>query len=297
MTAPSEWSGVSRSRRNFQWRIPVKRGVAKSWRAAATAAVMGTIALGPVDAQGPQFEAAVLRVNRSGDRGTSIGQRPGGQYIMTNGTIALLLLNAFGPQNGEIVGAPPWVTSDRYDLLATANATTTSDDLRLMLRALLAERLKLQAHLEPREQPVYFLVAARDDRRLGPQIARTSRDCAAVDAADRAGTPRPQLEPPTNGAPPCGLRVNDGEMLAGGKTMDELAGNLGRLAGRPVFNRTSLDGYYDLTLKFSRDQDSANPDAPSIFTALQEQLGLKLEPGRAPLGTLVIDQIERPSEN
>jgi len=189
------------------------------------------------------------------------------------------------------------VTSERYDLRATANATTTSDDLRAMLRTLLAERLKLQAHLEPREQPVYFLVAARVDGSLGPQMQRATRDCAAIDAADRAGLPHPTLTPPANGAPTCGLRVNDGEMLGGGKTMSELAGNLGRAAGRRVFDRTGIDGYFDFALRFSRDQDAANPDAPSIFTALQEQLGLKLEPGRAPLQTLVIDHIERPDEN
>ncbi len=93
------------------------------------------------------------------------------------------------------------------------------------------------------------------------------------------------------------MRANGGEVLAGGLTMDVFARNLGPGAGRVVFDRTGLEGYYDLTLKFSRDQDPANPDAPSIFTALQEQLGLKLEPGRAPLQTLVIEHIERPSEN
>jgi len=203
----------------------------------------------------------------------------------------------FRPQNGQLVGAPDWVLSDRYDLQATANATTTSDDLRLMLRALLAERLKLAAHLEPREQPVYFLTTARPDRKLGAQIERTTRDCAAVAAANQAGLRPPVLTSPANGAPPCGTNLNNGEMLAGGITMDVLARNLGLRAGRVVFDRTGLEGYFDLTLKFSRDQDPANPDAPSIFTALQEQLGLRLEPGRAPLQTLVIDRIERPSEN
>jgi len=248
-------------------------------------------------AQQPAFEAAVLRPNRSGDEGTSMGQRPGGQYIMTNGTIALLLQNAFRPENGEIVGAPDWVRSERYDLRATANATTSSDDLRLMLRSLLAERLKLAAHLEPREQPVYFLEKARADGRLGASIERTARDCAACAAASRAGLPTPVLPPPANGAPPCGMEINDGDMRAGGVTMDILARNLGRRAGRVVFDRTGMDGFFDLTLNFSREPDPGRPDAPSIFTALQEQLGLKLESGRAPLQTLVIDHIERPSDN
>jgi len=248
-------------------------------------------------AQQPVFEAAVLRPNRGGDEGTSVGQRPGGQYIMTNGTIALLLQNAFRPENGEIVGAPDWVRADRYDLRATANATTTSDDLRLMLRSLLTERLKLAAHLEPRDQPVYFLTKGRQDGRLGASLERTTRDCAAYAAASKSGVPRPLLSPPANGAPPCGMEINDGDMRAGGVTMDLLARNLGRQAGRVVFDRTGIDGYFDLTLKFSREPDPARPDAPSIFTALQEQLGLRLESGRAPLQTLVIDHIERPSDN
>ena len=100
-------------------------------------------------AQQPVFEAAVLRPNRSGDEGTSIGQRPGGQYIMTNGTIALLLQNAFRPENGEIVGAPDWVRADRYDLRATANATTTSDDLRLMLRSVRETTCQTRSVVEP----------------------------------------------------------------------------------------------------------------------------------------------------
>jgi uncharacterized protein (TIGR03435 family) len=166
-----------------------------------------------------------------------------------------------------------------------------------MLRNLLIDRLKLAAHLEPREQPVYFLVMARPDRRLGPKIEPANRDCAAVAAASQAGVRPPTLAPPANGAPPCGTQIDNGDMAAGGITLDVLARNLGLRAGRPVFDRTGLEGYYDLTLKFSRDQDAANPDAPSIFTALQEQLGLKLEPGRAPLQTLVIDHIERPNEN
>jgi uncharacterized protein (TIGR03435 family) len=261
-------------------------------RAALTAVVLSADVL----AQRPVFEAAVFRRNPSGEETSSIGQRPGGQYVMTNGPIYLLLMNAFRPENRDIVGAPSWVASERYDFQARANATTTSDDLRLMLRAVLADRLKLQAHLEPRDQAVYFLIAARPDGRLGPQIERTARDCASLAAADRAGVPRPALPPPSNGAPPCGMRTNDGELMAGGVTMDILARNLGMQAGRPVFDRTGLDGYFDLTLKW-RDQNPANTDAASFFTALQEQLGLKLESGRAPLQTLVIDHIERPSDN
>jgi uncharacterized protein (TIGR03435 family) len=265
----------------------------KSVAASTLAAIIVSAA---VLAQQPSFDAAVFRLNRSGADGSSIGQRPGGQYLMTNGPIYLLLMNAFGPQNRQLVGAPDWVMSERYDLQATANATTTSDALRQMLRNLLAERLRLQAHLEPREQPVYFLVPVRPDKRLGPGIERTARDCASVEAADRAGLPRPVLTPPLNGASPCGVRIVDGEFLAGGQTMEGLARNFGSRAGRPVFDRTGIEGYFDVTLRFSVDL-GGSADAPPFVTALSEQLGLRLEAGRAPLQTLVIDHIERPSEN
>ena len=240
------------------------------------------------------FDVAVFRQNRSGEESSSVGQRPGGQYVMANGPIYLLLMNAFRPQNSEIIGAPSWVTSERYDLQAKANATTDNDELRLMLRALLEARLKLKAHLEPRNKPAYFLVPVRADGRLGPQIERTLRDCASVAAADRAGTPRPVLSPPANGGPSCGMQATDGEIRAGGLTMDVLARNLGMRAGRPVFDRTGIDGYFDLTLKYAL-RDATNADLPSFFTAVQEQLGLKLESGEAPLQTLVIEHIERPT--
>jgi uncharacterized protein (TIGR03435 family) len=258
--------------------------------------VVASIVIGSVSAAVAQqvFDVALFRSNRSGAEASSVGQRPGGQYVMTNGPIYLLLMNAFRPQNNEIIGAPSWVSSERYDLQAKANATTSSDDLRSMLRALLEDRLKLKAHLEPRDRPAFFLVAARADRRLGPDIERTSRDCAAVVAADRAGTLRPVLAPPSNGAPPCGMQASDGEIRAGGLTMDILARNLGMRVGRPVFDRTGIEGYFDLTLKYA-PQNAASTEMPSLFSALQEQLGLKLESGVAPLQTLVIEHIERPA--
>ena len=165
-----------------------------------------------------------------------------------------------------------------------------------MLRALLAERLHLEAHLEMREQPVYELVFARRDRSLGPQIIRTERNCAEAAAARDAGQPAPPLAPASNGAPPCGIRANRGEFLAGGITMEGLARNLASRAGRVIFDRTGLTGYYQVTLTFAPDIAGDASDAPTLFTALQEQLGLKLEPARAPLQTLIIDRVERPTE-
>lgn len=146
---------------------------------------------------------------------------------------------------------------------------------------------------------VYFLVLARPDRRLGPAMRLAPRDCAGAAAAGQAGRPAPELAPAGNGAPPCGIRSQGGEFLAGGITMEGLDRNIGgNRAGRIVIDRTGLEGFYELTLRYEAGRDAAAAaasDAPTLFTALQEQLGLKLESGRAPVQTLIIDRIERPT--
>ncbi|HEV8396407.1 MAG TPA: TIGR03435 family protein [Vicinamibacterales bacterium] len=261
---------------------------------ASRLAVASLLAGRLVAAQDARFDVASLKRNTSGSTSTSMSDRPDG-LMMENGTLRNLIFNAYRPQSNELVGAPGWL-ADRYDLIAKAGGPATAELRAAMLRALLEERLHLQAHYEMREQPVYELVFARRDRSLGLQIVRTDRDCAAAAAARDAGRPAPALSPASNGAPPCGVRANRGEFLAGGITMEGLARNLASRAGRVIFDRTGLEGYYQITLTFAPDVAAAVSDAPTLFTALQEQLGLKLEPSRAPLQTLVIDHVERPIE-
>jgi uncharacterized protein (TIGR03435 family) len=263
-------------------------------RCVVVAFLAGAVAVSA--AQTPQFEAAVLKRNVSGDSGQDVDQQ-GNQYRAHNVTLRTLILNAYRPRATEIIGAPAWLAADRYDLLATMPPGATPEDRAAMLRALLLERLRLSAHLEERDGDVYFLTLARSDRRLGSSIRLSPRDCAAAAAATQAGRPAPEMARAENGAPPCGLRTTAGEMLAGGLTMDSLARNLSSRAGRIVIDRTGLDGYYELTLHYAEPARNGAPppadDLPSFFTALQEQLGLKLEPGRAPLSTLVIDHVDR----
>jgi uncharacterized protein (TIGR03435 family) len=186
----------------------------------------------------------------------------------------------------------------------------TPEQQTAMLRAMLTDRCKLVAHMDKREQPVYDLVVARSDGKLGPNLQPSDVDCEAKAAADRAATeaaraagtiPPPPRFPPMNGpAPACSLRIllNSTE---GGGTMEMLAMLLRSKAGRLVIDKTGLKGTYRVSLPFNlldtRGPDAANDSAPSIFTALQEQLGLKLESSRAMRDVLVIDHIERPSEN
>jgi uncharacterized protein (TIGR03435 family) len=267
-------------------------------RLLAALAAIACVAV-PLTAQEAHFEAAALKRNVSGEQGQILDTQ-GQRYIARNVTLRTLVLNAYRPRSLQLAGAPSWVESDRYDLVATMPVGTTPDGRAAMLRALLADRASLAAHYEDREENVYLLTLARADGRLGPSLRTSPRDCAAVAAAQQAGRPPIQLPPAENGAPPCGIQTNGGQFLAGGITMDSLARNLGSRAGRIVIDRTELGGYYELTLKYDerRDTSVGDPtDAPSLFTALQEQLGLRLEAGRAPVQALVIDRIERPASD
>jgi uncharacterized protein (TIGR03435 family) len=230
-------------------------------------------------------------------------QRPDGGFTMQRVPIGTLVSRAYPPTVPiDMVGLPDWARREYYDVSATSSLSrATSDQQQAMLRTMLADRCKLAAHFEKREQPVYDLIVARSDGKLGPNLQPSEVDCEAKAAADRAaaeaaraaGTiPPPPALPDFNGpAPPC---------LYGG-TMEMLARLLRPAAGRLVIDKTGLKGSYRISLPFNlldvRGPDAANDSAPTIFTALQEQLGLKLESSRAMRDVLVIDHIERPSEN
>jgi uncharacterized protein (TIGR03435 family) len=159
---------------------------------------------------------------------------------------------------------------------------------------------RLVAHYEDRDEEVYLVTLSRADGRPGRALRTSPRDCAAVETAQQADRPPIRLPPAENGAPPCGIQTNGGVFLAGGITMESFARNLGSRAGRIVIDRTGLAGYYELTLKYDgrREAAAAEPsDEPSLFTAVQEQLGLRLEAGRGPVQALVIDCIERPASD
>jgi uncharacterized protein (TIGR03435 family) len=190
---------------------------------------------------------------------------------------------------------PDWLDSARFDILARAPENTPQSQALAMLRALLADRFKLMAHTETKDQPVYALVPVRADGRLGPKIKPSTMDCSAPSTA-----------------PGCGINTNttntSGLMKAGGRSITDLASALGNfIVNHMVVDRTGLTGTYDFELSWTPDTlqsvlpdvpPGANPsDAPSIFTALQEQLGLKLEPQRGPVEFLIVDSVEQPTPN
>ena len=257
---------------------------------------------------GPAFEVASIKLNKSSDLRSMMVPQPGGRFTATNVTLRRLILNAYQLPTPQLAGGPDWMNSDRFDVLAKASDDVPQEHVLLMLQALLAERFKLQAHSETRELPVYALVMARSDGRLGPQMRRGAVDCAGIPTAQRIG---PTLGPRDPNAP-CGYfgPGPEGGAKFRGVTVEAFAKFLEPLARRIVIDRTGLTGYFDVDLPMTTELgppppppglpdgfDRQSPSVTSIFTAIQEQLGLKLESTRRPVDVLVIDRAERPTED
>jgi uncharacterized protein (TIGR03435 family) len=248
------------------------------------------------DGPKPQFEVATVRPNTSGESGASLGPRPGGRLNGTNQTARNLIRNAFNVQPYQLIGGPDWMDSDRFDIVAKAadadvdaKGMLTLPQYMLRLQSLLEDRFKMATHWETRELPVYALVMANQGK-LGPKLKPHTGDCDRA----RSGGPPPPGSPVAN----CGTRMNmtptSGKVTGNGISLDTFARNLSGGTGRYVINKTGLTGSYDLELEFTPDQ-SPDTTGPSLFTAMQEQLGLKLDSQRAPIEVLVIDRLERPA--
>jgi uncharacterized protein (TIGR03435 family) len=209
-----------------------------------------------------------------------------------------------------MVGLPEWSRTERYDVSATSplSRPATPQERAAMVRAMLVDRVKLAAHVEKRQLPVYDMVLARADGRLGAGIKPSEIDCVAKAAADRAaaeaaGTPpaRPAIPDFNAPAPTCGpIRVGTG--MEGDMTMETLARMLRASAGRPIVDKTGLKGSFRVKVEFDRflggpEVTPSSNGLPTVFSALPAQLGLKLEASKAEQDVLVIDRLERPSEN
>lgn len=263
--------------------------VVRQFAVILVAAVIGTPIL-IAQQSGPTFEVASVKPNTSGAIG-QLSQIGKGSLTLTNMRVRAMLVLAFGINPERIVGAPSWIEQDRFDVAARAPADTPDSQLRPMLRTLLGERFRLVAHTEMRDYPVYALVVARAPQGLGPNL-KASTIC----------------EPQLSAVRPCTVITgSDGKgayITGGARTIGALVDVLQRpdlqgLVDRPVVDRTGLTGTYDFDLRFAvAGLGAVSPDAPnlpSIFTAIQEQLGLKLEGARGPVEVLVIDALERPT--
>jgi len=224
----------------------------------------------------PNFEAASIRPNTSGDTARAFRVEPGGNVRAINVTVRHLMWNAYGVNDFEIIGGPSWAGTDRYDIVARTAGNPRPEELRPMLRALLSERFKLKVQQTTRELPIYALVILRTDNRPGPKLRPAEGPCA------------------TGVGPGCGAAVGTGTLRSRGLTMARLAGELAGQVGRRVRDETGLAGAFDLELEWT---PGFQADGASLFTALQEQLGLKLEPRVGPVDVLVIESVERPIDN
>ena len=243
----------------------------------------------------PSFDVASLKRNASLAEGGGGGLRPGGRYRLTNISARSLIGIAWNIPTNRVLDGPGWIAVERYDLDATMKETASFDDTRAMLRTLLRDRFSAAVHVEQRDLPVYFLTLARQGGAFGPGLERGTIDCNDPAARKAAAA--------TSGARSdrmlCGFADSNGTLEGGGITMDTLAQILTSPAGRPVLNRTELPGSYNVALKWTPALGTDTPagDAVSIFTAVQEQLGLRLESATAPLDVVVVDRLERPTEN
>ena len=267
----------------------------------------------------PTFEVVSIKPHVGDTNSSSMRQMPDGGFVLVNGTARTLITFAYAGLVSEPIGLPSWVAGEHYDVNTTASLKNpTVEDRRAMMRAMLADRFNFVAHLETREQPSFELVLARKDGKLGPGLTPIDVDCAARAAEQRAalekaraaGTPPPAPPPPTppvpgSPVPLCGMRMM-GNLMEGDTNVSGVAALIRPMAGRYVVDKTGLTGWYHLKLEVARMFQGPNPepgatpdpaDATTVFTALPEQLGLKLEPSRAQVEVLVIDRMERPSEN
>ena len=249
-----------------------------------------------------RFDVVSVKRNVSGGFGGGYGGQPGGRFVATNMPPATLVLSLYAIQRFQLVGAPEWLESERYDINAVAEGGTGSRDRQnAMLRNLLADRFKLVTHKETRTIVGHALVPDKSDGRLGPRLKPVTVDCEALRASGALAAERPRLTMNDFLTPrPCSVYGGAGMFVAGNVSMDALARDLVRSLNAPVMNATGLTGDYEVVLRWNSDPLSAGVDQSlpsSLPIALREQLGLKLEPRPLPVEVVVIDRIERPSDN
>jgi uncharacterized protein (TIGR03435 family) len=259
----------------------------------------------------PSFEVASIKRNTSPEGNARVTDAPGGRFIGARIPLRRVIQFAYRG-NDDLIGGPDWIDSDRWDIEAkAADGTvpprtglpdmTTPDTIALMVQTLLEDRFKLKVHTETRNLPLFELTVAKG----GPKI-KLSDDQTPPTALQGAGGSRGA------GLARGAMRLGRSDFEGQAQTMDIFAKALGAVyAGRPVVDKTGLKGLYDIKLQWTPDpalttaaaapvgagNSSTAPSGLSLFTAIEEQLGLKLESNRGPLPVLVIDSVQKPSEN
>ena len=263
-----------------------------------------------VSAQAPAPSALAFEVASIKERTTAasggFAQSPD-QFIRVNTSLRELIGYAFDVQRFQIIGGPSWVNVTRYDVNGKAPGAPTSEQMRLMVRRLLEERFQLKVSMTIQQMPVHVLRMARTDRSFGPQLKLTSADCAAIRAERERGGGVAPLPSRPDGQPLCASRVRGSpgpngmtvRYEASGTTSGELAKWLSTYTGRVVVDDTELTSPIDVDLSFAPPTGptiATDIGAPvTIFAAVTDQLGLRLEASEGPVDVRVIDSVERPT--
>jgi uncharacterized protein (TIGR03435 family) len=263
--------------------------------------MVGSVA-GGQSAQAPPsatFEVASIKPNDSGDPRLMVQMAPG-RLTLTNSTAKWLIQTAFQVQAYQIQGGPSWLTSNRFDINAKVEGDPTPERISSMIRSLLADRFRLVSYTEKRELPVYELVVAAESRKLGAKLRQSMVDCTP--GRGNPASARPQ-RPDERIA--CGIRMGPGSLSLGGAAISQLANFLAPFVNRVIVDKTGLRGNFDVDLNWAVDQQALRPpdadssasdaNTPSLFTALQEQLGLRLDSRKGLVDVVVVENIEQPS--
>ena len=279
--------------------------------AATAVSVLTAAPQTPAPQAGAVFEVASIKRNRDGGPVAGLRRVPGGRFEATNIQLSTLISYAYQLQPFELDGGPSWLMDDRWDILAKIDGDPppvlpgTVDAMAIATRALLADRFKLVLRRETREIQVYQLIRASDGR-LGKGLRPSTVDCLAiqraVDEAAKGGPPAPNPNTPDRLV--CGMRISVGRIQFGGRPMTMLTDALTAITQRRVVDRTGLTGGWEFDISFNppapppgREAPPPDPNTASLFTVLQEQLGLKLESARLPMPVMVVDRVEPPVED
>jgi uncharacterized protein (TIGR03435 family) len=223
-------------------------------------------------AQTPAFEVASIKTSAPDAARTNIQRDPGGGILLTNVNLQTLVSMAYNVQSFQLAGGPAWLRSRRFDVDAKAPAGAAKGQTWVMLQTLLADRFQLTVHRETRELAIFNLVVAKGGPKIQP--------------AHRAPGPADDF-----------VQTFPGRMKALMVGMPGLALALSGVLGHQVVDRTNLEGKYDFQLEFAPENAAADSDRPSLYTALQDLLGLKLETSKGPVNMIVIDRAELPAAN
>jgi uncharacterized protein (TIGR03435 family) len=287
--------------------------------------VAAVAALPQAPASADRFEVASVKPYKGPVTMISSNVEPSGRFVAQQQSLRDLITMAYKVRDSQIVGGPSWLGTDRFDVNAKAsgelplmNPTGEPGPLERMLQSLLADRFKLVAHREMREMPIFALVMARGDRKPGSRLRPATIDCATKFAEQaRAGQAGPVM---AGGTPSCGMVVSPWSIRMGGSPLSQLTMVLTQMTNRFVVDQTGLTGNYDVDLQWTPagafgvrrgaggppggDGAPGGPPIPvpspdangaTLEAAIQEQLGLKLDPQRAPVPVLVIDRAEPPT--